>query len=100
MKQAKNIFEDTMKVFNNFKNKQQEYEVIFVSIIKCVYSESVFNTLYIEIKQKSLKNFLQTKYLTHHSFTFKLCFLYELKYKVCLSKTVWDFPFSTPFCFY
>ena len=53
MKQAKNIFEDTMKVFNNFKNKQQEYEVIFVSIIKCVYSESVFKTLYIEIKHKS-----------------------------------------------
>ena len=25
---------------------------------------------------------------THHSFTFNLRFLYELKYKVCLSKTV------------
>ena len=25
---------------------------------------------------------------THHSFTFNLRFLYELKHKVCLSKTV------------
>ena len=26
---------------------------------------------------------------THHSFTFNLRFLYELKHKVCLYKTVW-----------
>ena len=37
---------------------------------------------------------------THHSFTFNLQFLYELKHKVCLSKTVLDFPFSIPFRFY
>ena len=33
----------------------------------------------------------------HYSFTFNLRFLYEPKDKVCLSKTMWDFPFSIPF---
>ena len=28
----------------------------------------------------------------HHSITFNLRFLYELKHKVHLSKTLWDFP--------
>ena len=36
------VFKDTLKAFDNFKNKQQY-----------VYSESVFNALYIEIKHKS-----------------------------------------------
>ena len=35
---------------------------------------------------------------THHSFTFNLRFLYELKYKVCLSETVrWIFHFRFRF---
>ena len=33
---------------------------------------------------------------THHGFTFNLQFLYELKHKFHLSKTVWDFPLSIP----
>ena len=45
---------------------------------------------------------------THQSFTFNLRFLYELKHKVRLSKTVFGFihgsfmvyPFSIPFRFY
>ena len=38
---------------------------------------------------------------THHSFTFNLGFLYELKHKVFLSKVcVGDFPFSNLFYFY
>ena len=41
---------------------------------------------------------------THHSCTFNFRFLYELKHKVCLSKTVegggGDFLFSIPFPFY
>ena len=69
-------------------------------MLKYVYSESVFNTPYIEKKQM-LKKFPSnkingTKYAlffisrapTHHSFTFNLRFLYEPKHKVCLSKTV------------
>ena len=35
---------------------------------------------------------------THHSFN--LWFLYELKHKVCFSKTVWYFPVPIPFRFY
>ena len=38
---------------------------------------------------------------SHHSFTFNLRFLYELKLKIRLSKAcVWDFPFSILFHFY
>ena len=44
---------DTLKAFVNFRNKQQVYEVMFFDMKKYVYSEIVFNTLYIEIKHKS-----------------------------------------------
>ena len=84
---------------------------MFFDIYKYVYSESVFNTLYIEITQM-LKKFSSDKISgtknallflsrapTHHSFTFNLRFLYELKHNVRLSKTVWDFPFSILFHF-
>ena len=37
---------------------------------------------------------------TNHSSTFNLRFLHELNHKARVSKTVWDFPFSIPFCFY
>ena len=38
---------------------------------------------------------------THHSFTFNLLFLNELKHIVNLSKTAcWIFPFSIPLRFY
>ena len=65
-----------------------------------VYSESVFNTPYIEIKQmlkkfpwdkiNGTKNalFFLSRAPTHHSFTFNLRFLYELKHKVRSFKTV------------
>ena len=65
-----------------------------------MYSESVFNTLYTEIKHKSEKiAFGQNKQYkkmpsfllrapTHHSFIFNLRFLHGLKQKVRLSKIV------------
>ena len=78
-------------------------------MLKYVYSESVFNTLYIKLKQM-LKEFPSDKidgtkntlfFLwrgpAHYSFTFNLRFLYELKHNVRFSKTVWDFPFSILF---
>ena len=34
---------------------------------------------------------------THHSFTLNLRFLYELKHKIRLSKSVWDFYFRLHF---
>ena len=53
-----------MKAFEDFKDKQQKsmnHEVMFFNMQKYVYSESVFNTLCIQIKHKSQKNSLQTK---------------------------------------
>ena len=73
-------------------------EVTFFDRPKYVYSESAFNTLYIEIKQifkefpsykmNGIENALFSRAPTHHSFTFNLRFLYELKHKVRVSKTV------------
>ena len=64
-------------------------------LYKSIYSESLFNTLYIDVKPKCEKNFLQAKQTgtknalfflsrapTHHSFTFNSRFLYKLKRKV------------------
>ena len=78
-----------------------------------VYSKSVFNTLYIEIKHKFLKRcpsdkingtknalFFLLRVSTHHSFAFNLRLLYELKHKVRFSKTVcgiFHFPFRFVF---
>ena len=39
-----------------YKQATKMYEVMFFDMQKYVYSESVFNTIYIEIKRKSLKN--------------------------------------------
>ena len=80
---------------------------------KYVYSESAFNALYIEIKTQMLKkspfdkirvtkNFVIfiSPAPTFDSFTFNLRFLYELKYKVRLSETLWRiFHFQFRFVF-
>ena len=80
---------------------------MYFDMYKYIYSESVFNTLYIEIK-----NFIRTKqnvqkmpfFLsqtpTYHSFSFNLRFLYELKHKGRLSKPVCSvFTFQLRFVF-
>ena len=46
------MLKDTLKAYNNFKNKQKAYEVMFYDIDTYVYFVSLFNTLYIEIKRK------------------------------------------------
>ena len=91
------FFKDRLKTSQDFKNKQKSY----------VYSESVFNALYIEAKHKYLKNFLWTKWMvpkklffrivpTHHSFTFNLWLFYEPKYirlislKLCVEFSIFD----------
>ena len=80
--------------------------------VKYVYSESVVNTPYIEIKHLKIfkkipldkingaKNalFFLVRAPTHHGFTFNLRFLNELKHNVCLSKTVCGI-FHFRFCF-
>ena len=112
-----NGYKDTMKAFDNFKNKQESVWSNVFDILKYIYSESVFNALYIEIKHNCYKKFLQTKkkngvtkalffhFLsfwapTYHSVTLNLLFLYELKHKVLLSKTmcgIFDFLFRFVF---
>ena len=42
---------DKFKVFGDFKNEQKMYEMFF-DMLKYVYSESLFSTLYIEMKHK------------------------------------------------
>ena len=50
-------------------------------------------------KTKDTKNAFFSQAATHHSFTFNLLFFYELKHKVCLSKTVQIFQFRFRFAF-
>ena len=91
-------FKDTLKVLDDFKNKQKS---VWSKVFWYVKVWSVFNTLYLEIKRRMLKEFPSGKingtknalfFLsrapTHHSLTFNLRFLYELKHKVRLSKTM------------
>ena len=83
---------------------------VFCYVKKYLYSENLFNTLHIDWdKTQMLKKFLLGKIngtknaeLQLISFNFNLWFLYELKHKVCLSKTVCEishfrFPFSVSF---
>ena len=70
---------------------------MFFNMYKYVYSESVFNPIYIQYTKKfpsdkinGTKNalFFRLRAPTHHSFTFNLRFSYELKDRVRVSKTV------------
>ena len=84
---------------------------VFWYVKVCIFCKCIQYTIHWDKIETLKKNFGQTNSTknalffllrapTHHSFTFNLWFLYELKHKVRLSKTVWDFPFSIPFCFY
>ena len=93
-------FKDTLKAFDEFNNKQKSvWSKAFwcLKLCKCVYSESVifcdktqtlkkFSSNKISVTKNAL--FLLSWAPTHHSFAFNLRFLYELKHKVHLSKTV------------
>ena len=89
---------DTLKALDNFKNKQPKCTGWCFLKWKSIYIfESLFNTLYLEIKQtlknsfwtnKRCKKILLSRAPTHHSFAFNFRFLDELKNKVRLSKTV------------
>ena len=78
------------------KTAKNVYEVIFFDMQKYVYSDSVFNTQNADAEKNlpdkinGTKNalFFLSRAPAHHSFTFNLRFLYELKHKVRLSKTV------------
>ena len=84
-------FKDTLKTFVNFKNKQWS---VWSNVFWYVSSESLFNTLYIDIKSIT-KNalFFLSRAPTHHSFAFNSWFLYKLKHKVRLSKRMWGISY-------
>ena len=46
-----------LKFSTILKTSKKVYEVMFFDMQKYIYSESVFNTLYIETKHKFLKEF-------------------------------------------
>ena len=70
---------DTLKAIDDFNNFWYVKKV-------CTFWKSIQYTLRRD-KTQILKKFL-SRAPTHHSFTFNLPFLYELKHTVCLSKTV------------
>ena len=99
----------TLKAFDDFRNnsvldfRTKVYEVMLFDMQKYVYTESVFNSLYtINDKINGTKHalFFLSRASTHHSFTFDLGFLYELKHKVRLSKIMCEiFHFQFHFVF-
>ena len=89
---------DTLKAFDDFKCKQKTVWITaFWDVKVCIFWNCIQYIIYWDKTQtlkkisfgqnKWYKNFL-SRAPTHHSFTFDLRFLYELKHKVRLSKTV------------
>ena len=95
------VFQDTLKTFSDFKNKHQSvWSNVFWYVKVCVFWMSIQYTIHWD-KTQMLNKFCSDKINgtknalffhweapTHSSFTFDLRFSYELKHKVCLSKTV------------
>ena len=95
-------FKDTLKVLDDFKNKQKSVRSNTFWYVKVyIYLESLFNTLYIEKNTnakkislgqnecyKIMRSFFSHELQLHHSFNLNLQFLYELKHKVHLSIVV------------
>ena len=95
------MVKDTLNAFNDFKNKQKSvWSNVFWYVKVCVFWKCVQYNIHwdkTEILKKfpsdkinGTKNvlFFISRVPTHHSCTFDLRFLYELKLKVRLSKTV------------
>ena len=95
------LLKDTLKAFNNFKNKQQKCMKKCFLISKSIHILKVYSIHYRLRYNTNVKKifFGQNKrnkkctlfFLlapTHHSVTFDSQFLQELKHKVHLSKTV------------
>ena len=94
-----NSFKAALKAFDDFKSKQKSvWSNMFCFIKVCIFWVCIQFTIHWD-KTQMLKKFLSDKingtknalfFLsrapTHHSFTFNLRFLYELKHKVRLSK--------------
>ena len=111
---CKNLLNDTLKAFNDFKNKQESvWSNDFWYVKLYIFWKCIQNTIHCD-KTQMLKKFLRAKETVQKmsSFFFRELqlitilflifdsYIYELKHKVHLSKTVWDFPFSIPVRFY
>ena len=94
----------TLKAFYDFKNKQKSvWSNVFWYVKVCILWKCSQYTIHWDKTQmlkrfslekiNGIKNapFFLSRALTHNSFTFNLRVLYELKHKVCLSKTVCGF---------
>ena len=100
---------DTLKGFDDFKNKQKMYQVKSFLHIQLLYSESLFNTLYlrkntnvkkipldkINITKKALLFLSQAS--THHSAIFTSQFP-NLNTRLIAQRAWWDFSFPILFC--
>ena len=98
---TENSFKDALKLFDDFKNKQESvwsndfwYVKVYISWkgIQCsIHWNKIQMLKNISLdKINSTENalFFLSQAPIHYSFTFNLRSLYELKYKVCLSKPV------------
>ena len=86
-------FEDMLKAFNDFKNKQQKRtKKLFFDMYKYIYSESLFDTLYNAIKHKcSKKSFRQNKrYKNALFFFFRELQLIIVLLFICISYMSWS----------
>ena len=95
------MLKDTLKAFSDFKNKQKSISSnVFWYVKTCIFWKCIQYTIHWDKTQmlkkipsdkiNGTKNalFFLSRAPTHHSFTFNLRFLYELKHKVRLYKTV------------
>ena len=94
------LLKNTLKAFNDFKNKQKKVCFFTCRSMHIMKVHSIYYTLRRNLNVKKI-SFLQNKRYkkkkktliflsrapTHHSFTFNLRSLYELKHKVRFSKT-------------
>ena len=101
-------FKDTLKAFDDFKNKQKSFMKWYFLICKTMSILKVYSIHYIlryntNVKKFPSDNINGTKNIlfflsrttTHHSFTFNLRFLYELSrrfvsLKLCAEFTIFD----------
>ena len=94
------LLKDTLKAFADFKNKQQKcMKLCFLYLKLCLFWKCIQYTIHWDKTQilrnfpsdkiNSAKNalFFLSRAPTHHSVTFNLQSLYELKHKGRLSKT-------------
>ena len=90
-----NIFKDKLKAFNDFKNMQKSVWSNFFLICKSMFILKVYSMQMLKFPSHKINGtttvlFFLSRAAIHHSFTFNLQFLYELKRKVHPSKTLYE----------